>query len=458
MSSTDTAEHPVRRSRTAGTGVLRSAVSTAVAKVLVTGVGGALGVVTSRIILQRYGVDEFAQYGLLNGLRYLLPFADLGIGAIVVNVVAQSAHPRSSPTVQATLTTALRALILSGTVVVLAAILVHVFGGWPALLGDGLMPGGSAVATSCFIVFGLSVPLGVGARILIGLGRNTLQTMLLGLVSPFFLGGLLVLVATGSDSAGRWVATASYAAGTITAAIILVAAGRLVSPTLGRAIADVPRLRRVSNVPVLAVAGPMLVQTVAMPVAMQTDRVLLSHGGTTLDLARYMLAQLIFGLGMQALIASGVSLWPHFARARANGVIATPWRPVAAFLAVTVVFSAVMCVAMPNVARLVAAGRLDIPLGLTVVNSLLLVLQAVNYPIGMYMTDPSGLKFQVVPIALMALTNVTLSWLLIGPYGAIGPVLGSVIAIAVFQVVPNIWWVRRDIARRRATAGAADVA
>ncbi len=69
------------------------------------------------------------------------------------------------------------------------------------------------------------------------------------------------------------------------------------------------------------------------------------------------------------------------------------------------------------------------------------------------MTDERGLRFQVVPVLLMTVSNVALSWVLIEPLGAAGPVVGSAVAILVFQVVPNSIWVARDLrARRRAAA------
>ncbi len=62
--------------------------STAVMKVLVMGLSGVLGIVTSRLIIENFGVDAYAQYGLLASLPALLPFADLGIAASVINRVA----------------------------------------------------------------------------------------------------------------------------------------------------------------------------------------------------------------------------------------------------------------------------------------------------------------------------------------------------------------------------------
>ena len=67
----------------------------------------------------------------------------------------------------------------------------------------------------------------------------------------------------------------------------------------------------------------------------------------------------------------------------------------------------------------------------------------------MYMTDPRGLQFQVVPVLILVPMNLAISWVLIGPFDAAGPILGSVISVILCQIVPYSWWVRRDVARRR---------
>ena len=57
--------------------------STAAIKVVVMGLSGVLGIITSRMIIQNFGTDAYAQYGLLSTFPTLLPFADLGITKVV---------------------------------------------------------------------------------------------------------------------------------------------------------------------------------------------------------------------------------------------------------------------------------------------------------------------------------------------------------------------------------------
>ena len=93
--------------------------------------------------------------------------------------------------------------------------------------------------------------------------------------------------------------------------------------------------------------------------------------------------------------------------------------------------------------------------GMITVDSLLIVwfvvfvaLQSVKYPLGMYMTDKPGLRFQVVPTILMIPVSIGLSIWLVPSWGGAGAIAGSDVAVALFQVTPGIWYVARDVRRR----------
>ncbi|WP_220366139.1 hypothetical protein [Mumia sp. zg.B17] len=428
--------------------VWRATLSTAGTRVGVMAVSGLLGIVTSRLILQYFGVEAYAQYGLLNGVRLLLPFADLGIGAVVINVIAESRDPRRDRQVLATLTTALRYLTISGVVIAVLSLLFLSLGWWPALLGGALLPGGDVVAMLCLAVFGLSLPLGLGVRILIGLGKNSMQTAVLGLASPLFLIGLLPLIALG-HGAGNYVALVSYVAGSVTSALTLLLGARFLRPQVWKAFRDAPRVRSVRNVKVGHTAWPALLMAMAMPIAMQTDRLFLSHLSTTRELANYNFASQIFGLVLQTIIAAGITLWPYFARARATSSVESPFGIMTAFVVGAGVLSAILCLALPLLTEIVTDGKLRLDPLLTVGFVALVLTQAANYPLGMYMTDPKGFQFQVVPIIATLLVNVPLTWMLVEPLGAAGPVLASAGALLVCQILPAVWWIRRDLSRRR---------
>lgn len=423
----------------------------AASQVVVMGVSGALAIVTTRLILGNFGIEAYAQYGLLASLVSLVPFADMGMAAAVMNVVSSSSSPRTDDGVRRTLLSAFRILLASACAFVLLGLVLTLTGLWPAVLGGSLLPGSGWVAFGCVLVFSLTLPLGVGQRILTGLGKNHLQIRLQALAAPFILASVLTLVTLRAD-AGREVALLSYLAGLIVAGASTLLAARLIGPQLRAAVRDVPRVRSVPGARVLPTAGPMLVQLLALPIALQSDRLLISHLAPTSELAQYNLAAQLFGLVIQTIGAAGIALWPVFARARAEQRLTSPFPLVAAFAAGGVVLAGGLAALVPWVVPVVSGGRIQLDGWLVLGFVAFATVQAAKYPLSMYMTDARGLRFQVVPILVMLPVNLGLSWVLVAPLGAAGPVIASAVTVLVFQLLPSSWYVWQDLAARRALA------
>lgn len=440
-------------------GVWRSVGRSAGAKLLVMGFSGLVSIVSIRLVLGHYGVEAYAQYGLLVSIAALLPFADLGMGAAVLNSVAGSDDPARDDHVRRTLVGVYRVVAVSGSLLVAVGVAVTLAGGWPVLLGAGLQPGsGPSAALACLVLFCLTLPLAVGQRILTALGRNHVRILVQGLASPIFATTVGVLLLTGGRGGG-YLAAFSYAGGALIAAVGSVIAFRSL-PGLARGVLhDVWRVRSVRGAPVLAVAGPWLVLTLALPVALQTDRLLLSHLSTPTDLAEYGLAFSLFSLLSQTVSAAGVALWPVFARARSTGEVRSPFGTGAAFGAVAALAAVALALLLPWIVPVVSDGAVRLDAWVTWAFVVLVAVQAANYPLGMYMTDAAGLRFQVPPVLLMVPLNLALSWWMTLQVGAGGPVVGSAVAVALCQFAPGVWFVRRDLRRRRAVrAEAAAVA
>ncbi|MGN7797577.1 lipopolysaccharide biosynthesis protein [Leifsonia sp. 22587] len=426
--------------------------STAAAKVVVMGISGLLGIVTSRVIIENFGVAAYAQYGLLTALPALLPFADLGMGAVLINAVASSDDPRRDETLRRTIATTMRVLTVSGLVIVAICLLISLFGLWPTLLGAGLLPGGgSTAALVCGVIFGLALPLAIGPRLLIGLGRNALQVATQAVVAPIIL--LLVggsaLLALPAESA---IAVYSFVASAACSTLCLILAARALPRQLGAAAREAIHPKRYPGVRTRSIAWPMLVQMIALPIAMQTDRLLLSHLTTGDELAQYNLASQLFNILLATIAASGIALWPIFARARADRTVTSPLRPTLWFTVLGLVAALLLAAVAPLITGFVSGGRITLDGWLIGGYVVFITLQAAKYPIGMYMTDERGLAFQVWPILISVPLNLGLSWYLIGILGAGGPIVGTAISVLLCQVIPNFWWVRRDLARRSAPA------
>jgi O-antigen/teichoic acid export membrane protein len=307
------------------------------------------------------------------------------------------------------------------------------------------MPGsGPVVAMTCLVLVAAAMPLGIGQRMLIGLRRNYVAIVVMGLQTPLVLAVLLGLVWWGVP-AGPVLAPIAYAATLVLAAVCLILAARQVRPLVGRALADVLRVRSVRGARILDTAWPMLIQMIALPIAMQTDRIILSHRSSTQILVEYNLAAQMFTPIWGVVSAAGITLWPVFARARAQGRDDSPVTMSWVFGAAAGGMALLVALASPFLADLASGGRIQLPLLLVVSFTCLMVLQGLKYPLGMFMTDAAGLRFQAVMIVSMLPINVGLSWVLAGPLGPAGPVIGSVVGVAVFQVLANYVYVARRL-------------
>lgn len=429
--------------------VLRGMGANALARMIVLPVSALLGLVLTRVVIGEYGEGAYAQYALLVGIGALIPFADLGISAAVMNAVAGSDDPRQDPELRGVLVSALRLLTLSASVIVLVALLITGAGAWPTLLGEGLLPGsGPQAAALSLVVIALGLVISFGQRILAGLGRFHLFILLGGLQTPIVLGVTLLLVATDTGS-GTYLAVLAYAASFVVGLITLAIASRAVAPAVRRAASDAWRLRTVRGAKIMDTALPMLVQMIALPLAMQSDRLVLSHVSGVEALTEYSLAAQMFNPFVGVIAVAGLALWPVFARARTSGVRSevSPLGMAGAFGGIAVVLGVTVALCSGFLADLASGGTITLSRALVVSFAALVVLQALKYPLGMYMTDARGLRYQAFMIAAMLPCNLGLSVLLAERYGAAGPVIGSAVGVLVFQVLANWWYVRRDLSR-----------
>ena len=140
---------------------------------------------------------------------------------------------------------------------------------------------------------------------------------------------------------------------------------------------------------------PMLIQRIALPIAMQTDRILVSHRGRPGVLAEYNLAFQLFRIALQSISASGVALSPispGSGRGLRSGTPAKLW-----LLSSRSASPSLESSPSSALDRRLRLGRLDHPEpdGPRLV-CLFVVVQSMKYPLGMYMTDKRAV-FQVSP-------------------------------------------------------------
>jgi O-antigen/teichoic acid export membrane protein len=267
---------------------------------------------------------------------------------------------------------------------------------------------------------------------------------------------VLILLVQLDVKDGSYLAVMPYLVTFLLSVVCTWMASRRLGPAVGRARRDVPRIRTVHGGKVFDTAWPMLLQMIALPIAMQTDRIVLSHVSDLHNLAQYNLASQMYTPVWQVVSAAGVTLWPVFARARSGHGGAPKPQPIAlAFGAAAAGVCLFISLLSPWLADVASNGTIKLPLLLLVSFSIFMIFQATKYPLGMFMTDARGLRYQAYMILTLLPVNVGLSWWLGNLIGAAGPVIGSAVGVLLCQVIANWVYVRRtQQAEERAQAGA----
>ncbi|MGM7679308.1 lipopolysaccharide biosynthesis protein [Microbacterium sp. A94] len=412
------------------------------------------GILTTRMIIADAGVDSFALYTLLTTIPSLLTFTDLGSGAVLVNAVAISDNVRSDEKLRYQLTSVGRVLLaFAASAMAINTVLVAT-GTWELILGDvGERPGASLAAFYCVTIFCLSIPMGVWVRIMLGQRRNHVVILLQGLISPLTLLGVWSMLNLGAERLHVYLGIASFAASLVVSALGVLITARSTSPLIPAAARMVLRPRRFPGVTVMDVGWPMLAQMVTYPIAVGSQRYIIAQLGGPSDVAEYGVAGQVFFALNGLVMAGGLALWPHFARRRHEGALNRGPFLLSALFAVAIAVATVMVwLVGPWLFDFITQGALVVEPATIFAFGLMIMMTAAVYPLGMFIMDKPGIRFQVIPTLSMAVIGVGLALVLTPVLGIVGPLLGVSFALVVCQLIPfSIYIVKH---RSRLTSGA----
>lgn len=413
------------------------------------------GVLTTRLVIGDAGVEQYALYTLLLALPALLSFTDLGSGAAVVNSLSTHDDYRRDRLVTAQVAAVSRIQLGFAAVVMLLNVGLLVTGGWAGLLGAaGDLPHAVPVAFGSLTLFCLGVPLLVWTRIQLGLRRNHVIILVQGLVSPLTLLLVWVLVRAAPVDE-RVLPLAPFVASLVATAIGFALTVHHTRPLMVRA-AWVLLPRRAGprhaqgpvRAGVMEIGWPMLAQLLSPPLALSTQRLVLAHWGTSAQVAEYGVAGQVF-LALQGLVvAAGTALWPINARRRQQGRLERgPARQAAVFGTAAAVAVLVVWAIGPQLFGFTGRGQVDVGTGTILGFGAMVVATAVLFPLGMFIMDTPGVRFQVVPTLAMAFGSLGLAIAATPFLGVAGPPAAYATAVLLCQIVPFSLYIRRHRAR-----------
>jgi O-antigen/teichoic acid export membrane protein len=421
----------------------RSAMLGPLYRILGTPVVALLGLANTAIIVRETGPAVFGLVALVATITLLFPFADLGIGATAMTAAAQLSGPGAEPRAADVIRRSYHVLFGVAVTVTVTALAVMAADKWTVLTGFASGSDDRWAITAAACVFALTIPAGLGVRILGGMNRVPLATVILMSNALFALAITGVLYLLGAP--GIW--------------YVLSALGGLL---IGQIVGTVVALR-LSGLgwsafgPVRQSAPDLLKGTlwlfltgVGVPVGMQAGRVLLAHFSTPIQLSDYALMAQMYAVGWAGFSTAGFAFWPIFVNRRgATTATLRIWaRATALFAAAAVAVGIGLVVAAPWAGRVLSGGKIAISVQLALAFGLLLVAQCAYLATSMLLTRPEEARMQALWALVMAVLSVGFGIFGAMRFGATGVVCAAAAAVIIAQVIPALLWVPRMVRRR----------
>ncbi|GAA1460724.1 lipopolysaccharide biosynthesis protein [Williamsia maris] len=425
----------------------RSLVLSSLFRILGTPVIALAGIVAAGIVIRATGETTYGLVTLVSTVGLLLPFADLGIGAVAMNAVSTTRTPASDDHVLDVVRAAFRSLAVVAVVITLLALIVMAFDQWHTIIGLSTGSQDRWAITVAVVVFAWTIPAGIGVRLLIGHDKNELAVVSFMANSILGLGITVVMYQLGIR--GIWF---------VLPALLGALLGNLGSMLVGLKITGIGRsiFGHVTTgvTPRTMLRGSMWLFFVSLgiPFGVQVQRIVLSHLSTPTQLSRYALMAQIFGIGWSVLSTASLSFWPIFIKRRADSAATISlWVRTTVIFGVVAILGAVAMVFLgPWIGELISGGAITISTTLAGAFALLLVAQSIHLPSGVLLTNPSGARWQTFCLAAMAVLTLAGCVYVAPRHGAAGVVAVTAAAVVLSQVIPDLVSVPRLVRRRTA--------
>ncbi len=417
-------------------------------RILGTPIIAMLGLLNTAIIVRETGEAVFGLVSLVATVALLFPFADLGIGATAINAAAMLGGEQRDEAVDI-IRRAYRVLFVVAGALIFVALAVMALDAWSGVVGFASGPEDRWAITVAMCIFALTIPAGLGPRILVGIDRNPLATLVLMSCPAFGLGLTLMLRAIGAS--GIW-----FAVSALGGLLIGQSVGTVLALRLSGLGTDVFSPVSPSRTGSRLLAGSMwlFLVGVGIPIGSQGGRILVAHLSTPEELSRYALMAQIYAVGWQVLSAAALAYWPIFVKRRGvTDVTIRMWWRLTFALALVGLF-AMVCLGLlgPWAASVLSGGTIQVSAWLALAFGAVLVGQALHLPASVLLTRSNEARWQAFWTMAMAVIAIGLGCLTVGRFGAAGVVFMAALAILAAQVVPDLLWVPK-LVRRRSPVG-----
>lgn len=405
--------------------------------------------VTAYLTIRYVGEELYGYISLVATLFLLLPFADFGLGVVIINAIARI-PPGQVPTAREldTIRRVFIRLVALATLLVAGAFITSSAGGWSKTLNiPASLTGADIFTASALSIYFLAIPFSIGQRILVGLGRNSEMT-LISVIAP-----LVTAIGTGLLIAAKCPPMSLALApsfGIMLNNLIMCWRG---FKHLGIRMRDIRDISpNVSPEPLAHSAVSFFIFSLGLPIAMQSGRLILSNFSTAAELSTYSLMAQMYVPTLSVITIGSLALWPAYKRGGTDA--GNLWVSSLKTLGVVgLLIGTIFGLLAPLAAYVISSGEIRPNAYLCAAFAALIFLMSIQQASGQLLTDESGLRFQAVCVVALAAISISLSVLWARPLGAVGPVLASIVAITVAQVIPGVIRARK-VTRAHGLSGA----
>ena len=415
------------------------------AKLVTFPVTAVCGLLWLRLVIGSLSTADYAFVAVVVGLQFVFYLLDFGTSSTVLEEAGRYREHRTLHPVASALGRAWRVIVIGNLILLLVATVLALAGAWGPILGfpeESRTAGLSIVAMLAVNL--VARPMSLGIALVVGLGRPAVAPWAQALAAVVSVG--LVAWCVAVDAPLPLIVITPVLGQTVAALVPLTMAVRLAPGVLRAALRETVRRagqgRRLRDL-----AVPMLLIQIIAPLGTGLDRVALSHVSTVEAVAVFALAAQLAASAESFVTVLQPALWAEYAQARARGGMRN-----ALDLAVDYVrrlwlpgigLGAAFTVAAYLLGPVIAGGRLHLPFTLCLIFGATFPLMVVHIIVGTALTDPAGLRAQVVLLMITTPLNVALTIAWSPALGANGPALATLTVGAIH--LPLLWF----LARRR---------
>jgi O-antigen/teichoic acid export membrane protein len=412
-------------------------------------VGLATSFISVPLVIGYLGSERYGMWITMSSLVAALGPLDLGIGLGLLMHVSDASGRDDRAAARRAISTAAAMLVLIAAVSTVVFALAFAAIPWARVfnvVSPAAVSEAGPVSAALFAAFALGLPLG-----LVGQVQLAYQS---GYISSAWaivgnLGSLVALILV------------IHLHGSLPALVIALTGVGLVAAALNGWFLFrrhrpwlMPRRRDVD-----LSTGRSLLRTGALFLALQVaglaafglDNLVIAQLLGTQMVQEYAVPAKLFMLAPILLSFALTPLWPAYRESLARGdgawVRRTVRRSIALAAVVNIPSSLILVVVAPWLLQ-VWVGSAVHPTQLLLVGlGLWAMMNTLNGPFAMLLNGANVVRFQATCVVAMAVANVTISIVLVQRIGVAGVVWGSVIAQAVFVLLPESWYVRRLLMR-----------